>query len=87
MHEATLSRASTEYREVELPGGTIQYRDQGDGPAIVLVHGLLVNGRIWDRLMPLLCARARCVVPELPLGSHAIPVAEDRDLTPARWRG
>jgi pimeloyl-ACP methyl ester carboxylesterase len=83
MYENTNPRPSAQYREVKLSRGTIQYRDEGDGKAIVLIHGLLVNGRIWDRLMPLLAGRARCIVPELPLGSHSIPLGEGRDVTPA----
>ena len=74
MSETRFSMAFAQYREVELSRGVIRYRDVGEGPPIVLVHGLLVNGRIWDRLMPLLSRRARCVVPELPLGSHSVPL-------------
>jgi pimeloyl-ACP methyl ester carboxylesterase len=87
MHETTFPTASTQYREAELSRGTLEYRDQGEGPAIVLVHGLLVNGRIWDRLVPLLSRRARCIVPELPLGSHSIPLGEGPDVTPTAVAG
>ena len=38
--------------EIELSHGTIHYRDQGSGPVIVLIHGLLVNGTVWDRAIP-----------------------------------
>ena len=83
MSETRFSTAFAQYREAELSRGVIRYRDVGEGPAIVFVHGLLVNGRIWDRLMPLLSRRARCVVPELPLGSHSVPLGEGPDVTPA----
>jgi len=79
--------ASAQYREAELSRGVIRYRDVGEGPPIVLVHGLLVNGRIWDRLMPLLSRRARCIVPELPLGSHSIPLGVGPDVTPTAVAG
>jgi pimeloyl-ACP methyl ester carboxylesterase len=87
MHETTLSTPSAQYREVELSTAAIEYRDEGHGPALVLVHGLLVNGRIWDRLLPLLTPGARCIVPELPLGSHTVPVEEGLDLTPTAVAG
>lgn len=87
MSATTFSMASAQYREAELSRGVIRYRDVGEGPPIVLVHGLLVNGRIWDRLMPLLSRRARCIVPELPLGSHSIPLAVGPDVTPTAVAG
>jgi pimeloyl-ACP methyl ester carboxylesterase len=48
----------------------------------VFIHGLLVNGSVWDRLVPALTGGARCIVPELPLGSHRIPMAAGADVTP-----
>ena len=49
---------------------------------IVFIHGLLVDGHVWDPVVAALSGRARCIVPELPLGSHRIPMADDADLTP-----
>jgi pimeloyl-ACP methyl ester carboxylesterase len=68
--------------EIQLSHGTVRYRDEGTGPTIVLIHGLLVNGRVWERLIPELAGGARCIVPDLPLGSHRVPMNEDADLTP-----
>jgi pimeloyl-ACP methyl ester carboxylesterase len=68
--------------EIKLSHGTLQYRDEGTGPTIVLVHGLLVSGSVWDRLIPELAPRARVIVPELPLGSHRKPMDPSADLTP-----
>jgi pimeloyl-ACP methyl ester carboxylesterase len=67
---------------VELPQGTLHYRDEGKGPVVVLVHGLLVNGTLWSRVQPLL-AGCRVLIPDLPLGSHPTPMRPDADLTPA----
>jgi pimeloyl-ACP methyl ester carboxylesterase len=67
--------------EIQVSQGTIQYRDEGSGPPIVLIHGLLVNGRVWERLVPLLSERARVIVPDLPLGSHSRPMNADADLS------
>ena len=60
--------------EARLPQGTIRYRDSGSGEPIVFVHGLLVNGALWRKVTPLLEREFRCVVPDLPLGSHAVPM-------------
>ena len=68
--------------EIQVTKGTIQYRDEGTGPPVVLIHGALVNGRVWERLVPALSGWARCIVAELPLGSHRIPMDPDADLSP-----
>jgi pimeloyl-ACP methyl ester carboxylesterase len=69
-------------KSVDLGAGTIHYRESGSGPVIVLAHGLLVNGTLWRKVTPLLEDRFRCVVPDLPLGSHREPMKPDADLTP-----
>jgi pimeloyl-ACP methyl ester carboxylesterase len=68
--------------EARLSQGTIQYRESGEGPPIVFIHGLLVDGRLWRKVTPLLEDRFRCIVPDLPLGSHTSPMSPDADLTP-----
>ena len=68
--------------DVKLPQGTIHYRESGEGPPVVFVHGLLVDGRLWRKVTPLLDDRFRCIVPDLPLGSHAAPMNPDADLSP-----
>ena len=38
--------------EVELSSGTIDYEDTGgDGPVIVLVHGLMMDGSLWRHVI------------------------------------
>ncbi|MEM7436031.1 MAG: alpha/beta hydrolase [Myxococcota bacterium] len=66
---------------IELPQGTLEYEDDGSGPAVVFVHGLLVNGQLWRKVTPSLSRSARCIVPNLPLGSHSIPMRPDADLS------
>jgi pimeloyl-ACP methyl ester carboxylesterase len=68
--------------EIELTSGTIRYRDSGQGPAIVFVHGLLVDGTLWRKVTPALEPHFRCIAPDLPLGSHTIPMKQGADLTP-----
>ncbi|MGZ4332239.1 MAG: alpha/beta fold hydrolase [Solirubrobacteraceae bacterium] len=67
--------------EIQLSQGVVRYREQGTGTPIVLIHGLLVNGNVWDRLVPLLAAQGRCIVPDLPLGSHSLPMNKGADLS------
>src|SRR5919204_4812144 len=68
--------------EANLSQGTINYRKSGEGPPVVFVHGLLVDGRLWRKVTPLLEDRFRCIVPDLPLGSHTRPMSPDADLSP-----
>ncbi len=69
---------------VELGPGTVAYSDSGppDGPPIVLVHGAFVDGTLWRKVVPGLEDTFRCIVPDLPLGSHRTPMREDADLSP-----
>jgi pimeloyl-ACP methyl ester carboxylesterase len=48
---------------------------------IVFLHGVMVDGSLWDDVVDRLPDR-ECVVLELPLGSHAAPVADRSRLTP-----
>ncbi len=68
--------------EISLPQGTIHYRDEGSGPTLVFIHGAFVDGRLWDPVVERLADRARCVVPDLPLGSHRTAMRPDADLSP-----
>src|SRR5437764_11087219 len=70
-----------EPRQVETPAGTIDYRDRGEGSPIVFVHGVGVNGDLWRRVVPRLADQYRCIAPDLPWGSHSIPLHEDADLS------
>jgi pimeloyl-ACP methyl ester carboxylesterase len=69
-------------REAKVPGGTISYREAGSGPPVVFIHGLLVNGLLWRKVVPELEGSFRCIVPEMPLGSHPVALEEDADLSP-----
>ena len=77
-----MAQAHPAPQEVRLPAGTIRYRDTGAGQPLVFVHGLLVDGTLWRKVTPLLEGEFRCVVPDLPLGSHRVPMSPDADLSP-----
>lgn len=67
-------------KSVQLRDGVIEYREQGAGIPLVFVHGLLVNGYLWRKVVPLLSGKFRCIVPNWPLGSHHRPLNADADL-------
>ncbi len=70
---------------MQLEGPTaagLMYSDTGgDGPVVVLLHGVLMSGSLWDTVVDGLRDRYRCVVPELPFGAHTTPMPDDADLS------
>jgi pimeloyl-ACP methyl ester carboxylesterase len=69
-------------KQIELSAGTIEYQDTGgDGPVLVLLHGLLMDASLWDGPIGDLSADHRCVAPTLPLGAHRHPMRTGADLS------
>ncbi|MFB4305985.1 alpha/beta fold hydrolase [Actinomadura sp. GTD37] len=68
-------------KSVEVPAGVIEYDETGDGPPVVLLHGLMLDHTIWDRVLPLLPNGRRYIRPVLPLGSHRRAMKPDADLS------
>ena len=66
---------------VDLPQGTVRYRDDGEGRPVVFVHGILVNGLLWRHVAPKL-EGVRTIVPDWPLGGHGVPMRPNADLSP-----
>lgn len=78
------SESLGEPKKVELPQGVVAYREAGEGPPVVFVHGLLANADLWRNVVPAVAdAGHRCLSPDWPLGSHQIPMRPDADLSPA----
>lgn len=71
----------TASQTIQLPQGTIEYLDQGKGPPIVFVHGLLIDNQLWQPLLPRLSAHFRCIAPTWPLGSHGMAMERNADLS------
>ena len=69
---------------IQLKGPTtagLMYSDSGgDGQVVVLLHGVLMNGSLWDGVVDGLRDHCRCIVPELPFGAHRTPMPDDADL-------
>lgn len=68
--------------EVELSAGVIEYEDTGgEGPALVFVPGLAMDGRLWGGVTDRLRAEYRCLCPAMPFGAHRRPMNADADLS------
>ncbi|MFF7969855.1 alpha/beta fold hydrolase [Streptomyces sp. NPDC007905] len=68
--------------QIELSAGSIDYEDTaGDGPVVVLVHGLGFDASVWADVVSDLRRDFRVLVPVLPLGSHRRPMRPDADLS------
>lgn len=69
-------------RLVEVPQGRIAVHDQGAGPTLLFVGGLLVDHTLWDLVVERLEGRYRCVRVVLPLGAHREAMRPGSDLSP-----
>jgi pimeloyl-ACP methyl ester carboxylesterase len=68
--------------EIELSAGMIEYEDTGgSGPVVVMLHGLVMDGSLWRKVVRELRTDHRCVVPTLPVGAHRRPMRADADLS------
>ncbi|GAA3775984.1 alpha/beta hydrolase [Streptomyces coacervatus] len=77
----TTARTAGAY-EIELSAGTIAYEDTGgDGPVLVLLHGLMMDASLWAGPSADLSADHRCIAPTLPLGAHRHPMRADAELS------
>jgi len=73
-----------------LHGHDVSYRMAGEGPAIVLVHGLTMSSTTWRAVMPILAQRYTVIAPDLlghgesakPRGDYSLGAHADgiRDL-------
>jgi pimeloyl-ACP methyl ester carboxylesterase len=54
-----------ERRRADLEAGEIAYADEGEGPAVVLLHGFPSSSHLWRDLFPVLAPRFRAIAPDL----------------------
>jgi len=52
-------------KDIEISFGRIAYREVGDGPPALFVHGVLANGTLWDGVMAEVAAGRRSLAPDL----------------------
>jgi pimeloyl-ACP methyl ester carboxylesterase len=75
-----MSRNSTELRHVRLHGHDVGYRMAGEGPVVVLIHGMAGSSRTWRPVMRLLARDYTVIAPDLlghgesakPLGDYSL---------------
>jgi pimeloyl-ACP methyl ester carboxylesterase len=65
----------------EVSAGTIHYEETGQGPPLVMVGGLAMDGRLWEGVAAELAPTHRCLMPTMPFGSHKEPMRPDADLS------
>jgi pimeloyl-ACP methyl ester carboxylesterase len=73
-------------QQVDLPAGTIHYRESGpaDGRPVVFVHGFLVDDTLWSDVPERLAASGfHTFAPTWPLGSHPTAMHGGADLSPS----
>ncbi len=73
---------SSATKTVRLPQGELRYADVGEGPPLVFIHGLFLDGSVWNDVVRLLQSDFRCLVPEMPFGAHRTTFETDADLSP-----
>ena len=67
---------------VELPQGTIDVVERGDGPPLLFLHGVFAGASLWDDVIARLAGDHRCLAPTLPFGAHRSPMRPGADLSP-----
>lgn len=55
----------SELTYLELHGDRIAYRDAGDGPALLLIHGMAGSSDTWREIIPQLSKQFRVIAPDL----------------------
>ena len=56
---------SLEKRRIRVSGGELAYAEEGDGPAVVLLHGFPTSSHLWRDLVPILAPRFRAIAVDL----------------------
>ena len=64
-------------RIAEIGGVEIYYKDQGEGPVILMIHGSRSSLRTWDRVAPELLDRYRVIRYDLPPNGLSGPVSDE----------
>ncbi|MGH2723488.1 MAG: alpha/beta fold hydrolase [Actinomycetota bacterium] len=52
-------------KRVGVSSGEMAYVDEGDGPAVLLLHGFPTSSHLWRELVPALAPRFRVIAPDL----------------------
>jgi pimeloyl-ACP methyl ester carboxylesterase len=55
-----------EQKTVRIHGHEVAYRTAGEGPVVLLVHGMAGGSSTWNHAIPLLAASGTVIAPDLP---------------------
>ena len=72
--------ATFDLQHVSIHGHDVGYRRGGDGPVILLIHGIAGSSRTWNEVMPLLATDYTVIAPDLlghgesakPMGDYSL---------------
>ncbi len=64
-NKASVPDALGEERSIRLHGHLVRYRVRGNGPALVLIHGITSNSQSWGDVMPGLAEHYTVIAPDL----------------------
>ncbi len=62
---ATAANRVSPTQQIELHGHPVTYRRMGEGPPIVLIHGITSSSRTWRSVMPALSEHYTVIAPDL----------------------
>jgi pimeloyl-ACP methyl ester carboxylesterase len=71
----------TDHKSLATSVGELNYRDIGDLYPIVFVHGVFMNGGLWDDVVFYLPPELRAIRPDFPLGGHSRAADINADLS------
>ncbi len=66
--------------KVQVNGIELSYRDQGEGKALVLLHGLGSSHKDWDLLIPVLSSKFRVIAPDLRAHGSSTRVPKEQSV-------
>lgn len=65
-------------RYAETPSGRIAYVEMGQGPVVLFVHGVFLNGLLWRPVMEQLAGQYRCIALDILChGATETPAGQD----------
>ena len=62
----TVMSATTDRHTIELHGHTLAFRMAGQGPALLLIHGIAGTNAVWEDVFPELATDHTVIAPDLP---------------------
>ena len=74
------NKLSPARHSVQTASGCISYTEQGAGPVVLFVHGVLLNGHLWRHQLIDLSDIRRCIAVDL-LAHGDTEIASDQDVS------